>query len=150
MTRSRRSPACNRASSSSSSRRSSIRFAVGECSFGSILVAATARGVCAILLGDDPDALARDLQDRFPRAQLLGADKQFERWVAQVVAFVENPSIGLHLPLHVQGTAFQQRVWQALTEIPRGMTATYSDIARKLGTPNATRAVARATTRLDA
>lgn len=121
-----------------------IRFAVGECLLGSILVAASDLGVCSISLGDDPGALVKELQDRFPKAQLIGADKQFEQLVAKVVAFVENPSIGLHLPLHVQGTAFQQRVWQALSEIPSGKTATYSDIARKLGQPNATRAVASA------
>ncbi|HEY2589303.1 MAG TPA: bifunctional DNA-binding transcriptional regulator/O6-methylguanine-DNA methyltransferase Ada [Tepidisphaeraceae bacterium] len=121
-----------------------IRFAVGESSLGSILVAASDLGVCSISLGDDPRALVQELQDRFPNAHLVGADKLFEQWVAEVVAFVENPSIGLHLPLHVQGTAFQQRVWQALSEIPSGTTATYSDIARKLGQPSATRAVAGA------
>ena len=97
-----------------------IRFAIGECSLGSILVAASERGVCAILIGDDPDALARDLQDRFPRAHLIGGDAQFEQLVAKVVGFVEAPALGLDLPLDVRGTAFQQRVWQALREIPAG------------------------------
>ena len=97
-----------------------IRFAIGECSLGSILVAASERGVCAILIGDDPDALARDLQDRFPRAHLIGGDAQFEQLVAKVVGFVEAPALGLDLPLDVRGTAFQQRVWQALREIPVG------------------------------
>ena len=97
-----------------------IRFAIGECSLGSILVAASNLGVCAILIGDDPDALARDLQDRFPRAHLIGGDAQFEQLVAQVVGFVEAPALGLDLPLDVRGTAFQQRVWQALREIPAG------------------------------
>jgi len=121
-----------------------IRFAVGECSLGSILVAATDRGVCAILLGDDPDALARDLQDRFPNATLTGGDAAFERWVAAVVGFVEAPRIGLDLPLDVRGTAFQQRVWRALCEIPVGSTCSYADIARKVGAPKAVRAVAQA------
>ena len=121
-----------------------IRFAVGECSLGSILVAATDKGVCAILLGDDPDALVRDLQDRFPRAELIGGDEEFERLVAQVVGFVEAPGIGLDLPLDIRGTAFQRRVWQALREIPVGSTASYTDIAARLGSPNAVRAVARA------
>ncbi len=122
----------------------SIRFAVGECSLGSILVATSERGVCAILLGDDPDALARNLQDRFPRARLIGGDKEFERLVARVVGFVEAPARGLDLPLDVRGTAFQQRVWQALRAIPAGSTATYQDIARRIGAPKAARAVAQA------
>jgi AraC family transcriptional regulator of adaptative response/methylated-DNA-[protein]-cysteine methyltransferase len=121
-----------------------IRFAVGECSLGSILVAASDLGICSIAIGDDPHALVRELQDRFPKAELIGGDQQFERTVAQVLAFVENPSRGLKLPLHVQGTAFQQRVWKALREIPCGQTCTYSEIAEKLGHPNATRAVAGA------
>ncbi len=121
-----------------------IRFAVGECSLGSILVARSERGICAILLGDDPGALARDLQDRFPRAKLIGGDKGFERLVAKVVGFVEAPALGLDLPLDVRGTAFQQRVWQALRKIPAGATASYSDIAKRIGAPKSVRAVAQA------
>ncbi len=121
-----------------------IRFAIGECSLGSILVAASERGVCAILIGDDPDALARDLQDRFPRAHLIGGDAQFEQLVAKVVGFVEAPAIGLDLPLDVRGTAFQQRVWQALREIPPGRTVSYSQIAHRIGAPKAVRAVGAA------
>jgi AraC family transcriptional regulator of adaptative response/methylated-DNA-[protein]-cysteine methyltransferase len=121
-----------------------IRFAIGQCSLGAILVAASARGVCAILMGDDPDALARDLQDRFPRAELIGGDAGFERLVAKVVGFVEAPALGLDLPLDVRGTAFQQRVWQALRKIPVGRTASYSELARRIGAPQAPRAVARA------
>ena len=121
-----------------------IRFAVGECSLGSILVAASDLGICSIALGQDPDALVRELQDRFSRAKLIGGDKKFERMVARVVAFVESPSMRLELPLHVQGTAFQQRVWKALCQIPRGATCTYSELARRLGQPKATRAIAAA------
>jgi AraC family transcriptional regulator of adaptative response/methylated-DNA-[protein]-cysteine methyltransferase len=121
-----------------------IRFAIGECSLGSILVARSERGVCAILLGDDPDALARDLQDKFPRATLIGGDAGFEERVAKVVGFVEAPGLGLDLPLDVQGTAFQQRVWQALREIPAGMTASYTEIAGRIGSPKSVRAVAHA------
>lgn len=121
-----------------------IRFAIGECSLGPILVAASETGVCAILMGDDPDALARDLQDRFPRATLVGADPDFETVVAKVIGFVEAPRLGLDLPLDVRGTAFQQRVWQALTALPAGSTASYSEIARAIGAPKAVRAVARA------
>jgi AraC family transcriptional regulator, regulatory protein of adaptative response / methylated-DNA-[protein]-cysteine methyltransferase len=122
----------------------SIRFAVGECSLGSILVAATAKGICGIALGDDPDALLRDLQDRFPKARLVGGDSEFEQRVARVVGFVEAPALGLDLPLDVRGTAFQQRVWQALREIPAGATASYAQVAARIGEPKATRAVARA------
>jgi AraC family transcriptional regulator of adaptative response/methylated-DNA-[protein]-cysteine methyltransferase len=121
-----------------------IHFAVGQCSLGAVLVAATDRGVCAILLDDDPDALVRDLQDRFPHAELVGGDSRFEQLVAQVVGFVEDPAGGLNLPLDVRGTAFQQRVWQALREIPPGDTVSYTDIARRIGAPNAVRAVAQA------
>lgn len=121
-----------------------IRFAVGQCSLGAILVAASTQGICAILIGDDPDALTRDLQDRFPRAELVGGDAGFERWVAQVVGFVEQPRLGLDLPLDVRGTAFQQRVWQALQKIPVGTTATYTEIARRIGAPKSVRAVAGA------
>jgi AraC family transcriptional regulator, regulatory protein of adaptative response / methylated-DNA-[protein]-cysteine methyltransferase len=121
-----------------------IRFAIGECSLGSILVATSARGVCAISIGDDPDVLVRDLQDRFPRAKLVGGDAEFEELVAKVVGFVEAPRMGLDLPLDVRGTAFQQRVWQALTEIPVGETASYAEIAKRIGAPKSVRAVAQA------
>jgi AraC family transcriptional regulator of adaptative response/methylated-DNA-[protein]-cysteine methyltransferase len=121
-----------------------IRFAVGECSLGSILVAQSAKGVCAILLGDDPDALLRDLQDRFPRATLIGGDSRFENVVALVVGLVETPAIGLDLPLDVRGTAFQQRVWRALRAIPAGETVSYADLAAKIGSRKAARAVAQA------
>jgi AraC family transcriptional regulator, regulatory protein of adaptative response / methylated-DNA-[protein]-cysteine methyltransferase len=121
-----------------------IRFAVGECSLGSILVAKSERGVCAILLGDDPDVLARELQDQFPKANLIGGDSEFEQLVAKVVGFVESPRIGLDLPLDLRGTAFQQRVWEALRKVPAGTTASYSEIARQIGAPHAARAVAQA------
>ncbi|KEF30818.1 ADA regulatory protein [Marinobacter nitratireducens] len=121
-----------------------IRFAVGECTLGSILVAQSERGVCAILLGDEPDALVRDLQDRFPKAELIGGDRAFERMVAEVVGVVEAPGTALNLPLDIQGTVFQQRVWEALREIPVGVTVSYSDLAERIGEPKAVRAVARA------
>jgi AraC family transcriptional regulator, regulatory protein of adaptative response / methylated-DNA-[protein]-cysteine methyltransferase len=121
-----------------------IRFAIGECSLGSILVARSEKGVCAILLGDDPEALVRQLQDRFPRASLIGDDRRFEQLVSKVVGFVEEPRVGLDLPLDIRGTAFQQRVWQALRRIPIGTTASYAEIARRIGAPRAVRAVAQA------
>lgn len=121
-----------------------IRFAVGTCALGAILVAATEKGVCAIFLGDDADKLVRDLQDQFPRAELTGGDDEFDLWVAQVVGFVESPAPGLNLPLDIRGTIFQQRVWQALREIPVGSTASYTDIAMRIGSPKAVRAVAQA------
>ena len=121
-----------------------IRFAVGECSLGSILVAQSERGVCSIMMGDDPDALARELQNQFPRAKLIGGDAQFEEVVAQVVGLVEAPGIGTDLPLDVRGTAFQQRVWQALREIPAGETVSYTELAKRIGAPQSVRAVAQA------
>ena len=121
-----------------------IRFAVGQCSLGSVLVAQSAKGVCAILLGDDADVLVRDLQDRFPQAILVGGDVAFEQTVAKVIGFVEKPARGLDLPLDVRGTAFQQRVWAALRQIPIGSTVTYAEIASRVGAPNGARAVAQA------
>jgi AraC family transcriptional regulator of adaptative response/methylated-DNA-[protein]-cysteine methyltransferase len=121
-----------------------IRFAIGQCSLGAILVAATDRGVCAILLGDDPEELAHDLERRFPRANLVGADIDFEKLVAEVVGLVETPRLGTKLPLDLRGTAFQQRVWQALARIPAGETLTYSEVATAIGAPSSVRAVARA------
>jgi AraC family transcriptional regulator of adaptative response/methylated-DNA-[protein]-cysteine methyltransferase len=121
-----------------------IRFAVGECSLGTILVAATEVGVCAIEFGDDADALVRSLQDRFPRAELIGGDAAFEELVATIVGHVESPSGSLDLPLDVRGTAFQQRVWAALRAVPTGSTASYAEIARAIGCPSSARAVAQA------
>ena len=122
----------------------SIRFALGECSLGSILVAATAKGICNIALGDDPGRLLQDLEDRFPRAQLVGGDGDFEDLVARVVGLVETPAIGFDLPLDVRGTAFQQRVWQALREIPAGATVSYAQVAKRIGAAGSVRAVAQA------
>ena len=124
--------------------RETLHFAVGQSSLGAILVASSAKGVAAILLGDDPDGLLRDLQDRFPHATLVGGDAGYEERVAQVVGLVENPALGIDLPLDIRGTAFQQRVWQALRQIPPGVTLSYSDVAEQIGAPGAVRAVAGA------
>jgi AraC family transcriptional regulator of adaptative response/methylated-DNA-[protein]-cysteine methyltransferase len=124
--------------------RAEIRFATSVCTLGTILVAATEKGVCAILLGDDANTLMQELEKRFPRAMLISGDAEFERTVAQVVSFVETPRLGLDLPLDVRGTAFQQRVWQALRAIPAGSMASYREIAERIGAPKAVRAVAQA------
>jgi AraC family transcriptional regulator, regulatory protein of adaptative response / methylated-DNA-[protein]-cysteine methyltransferase len=121
-----------------------VRFAVGECSLSSILVARSEKGVCAILMGDDPDALARNLQERFTTAENTGGDARFNALIARVIAFVEAPANGHDLPLDVRGTAFQQRVWQALRKIPAGETASYAEIAARIGAPRSARAVAQA------
>lgn len=121
-----------------------IRFAVGKCSLGSILVASSDKGLCAISLGDDPKKLVEELQRRFPKARLIDGGKDFRRTLAQVVAFVEKPRIGLKLPLDIRGTAFQQRVWSALQKIPLGSTTSYSEIAKRIGAPKSVRAVAGA------
>jgi len=121
-----------------------IHFAIGECSLGSILVAQSGRGVCAVLLGDDPASLARDLQDQFPKAELIGAESGYEDVVAKVIGLIESPGVGLDLPLDIRGTAFQRRVWKALGQIPVGSTASYAEIAKKIGSPTAVRAVAQA------
>jgi AraC family transcriptional regulator, regulatory protein of adaptative response / methylated-DNA-[protein]-cysteine methyltransferase len=121
-----------------------LRFAIGQSSLGAVLVASSQKGVACILMGDDPDALARQLQDRFRNAQLVDGDAQYQALVAQVVGLIEAPNRGLDLPLDVRGTAFQQQVWQALREIPPGQTLSYADVASKIGAPKATRAVANA------
>jgi AraC family transcriptional regulator of adaptative response/methylated-DNA-[protein]-cysteine methyltransferase len=121
-----------------------IRFALGESSLGSILVAATEKGICAISLGDDPADLLRALEDRFPEAELVGGDADFEQLVATVVGLVEKPERAVDLPLDIRGTAFQQRVWKALRAIPPGKTASYAEIADDIGAPKSVRAVAGA------
>jgi AraC family transcriptional regulator of adaptative response/methylated-DNA-[protein]-cysteine methyltransferase len=121
-----------------------IHFAVGQCSLGAILVASSAIGVCSILMGDDPEALTRELQDRFPHAEIIGADERYEALIAEVVGFVDRPALGCSLPLDLRGTAFQRRVWQALREIPPGEVTTYAAIAQKMGCPKSVRAVAAA------
>ena len=121
-----------------------IRFAVGRCSLGAILVAATVRGICAISLGDEPEPLVRELEARFPHARLLGADAEFERQVALVVGLVDDPKLGTRLPLDIRGTAFQERVWSALSAVPVGTTLSYTELAKLVGAPRAVRAVARA------
>jgi AraC family transcriptional regulator of adaptative response/methylated-DNA-[protein]-cysteine methyltransferase len=121
-----------------------IFFAIGECSLGSILVAQSEKGVCSILIGDDPALLVHDLGDRFPKANLIGNESGYEELVAKIVGLIEAPGVGLDLPLDIRGTVFQQRVWKALQQIPRGSTATYTEIAEKIGMPKAVRAVAQA------
>jgi AraC family transcriptional regulator of adaptative response/methylated-DNA-[protein]-cysteine methyltransferase len=121
-----------------------VRFAIGGCSLGSILVAKSERGVCAILLGNDPTLLMQNLRDQFPKAELIADVNGFEDLVAKVVGAMEKPRAGLELPLDIQGTVFQHKVWNALQQIPVGSTATYAEIANRIGIPAATRAVAQA------
>ncbi len=123
-----------------------IRYAVGESSLGRVLVAATDRGVAAITLGDDGGPLVEDLRRRFPRAELEPADAAFSDWVAAIVRIVDEPGEAgkLGLPLDIRGTAFQRRVWEILRAIPPGETASYAEVARRLGNPAAVRAVAGA------
>jgi AraC family transcriptional regulator of adaptative response/methylated-DNA-[protein]-cysteine methyltransferase len=121
-----------------------LRFAIGQSSLGAILVASSEKGVAAILIDDDPEALIRDLQDRFPNATLIGGDSAYEMLVARVVGMVESPGVAIDLPLDVRGTAFQQRVWTALRDIPAGSTTSYAGVAKAIGAPKAVRAVAGA------
>jgi AraC family transcriptional regulator, regulatory protein of adaptative response / methylated-DNA-[protein]-cysteine methyltransferase len=121
-----------------------IRFALGECSLGSFLVAASERGVCAIALGDAPEPLLEELTQQFPRAELVGGDRAFERLVARVVGLLERPHRPPELPLDIRGTAFQERVWQALRRVGPGSTLSYAKLAERIGQPSAVRAVARA------
>jgi AraC family transcriptional regulator, regulatory protein of adaptative response / methylated-DNA-[protein]-cysteine methyltransferase len=121
-----------------------IHFATGQCSLGAILIAQSGRGICAILIGDDPKQLVQDLQEQFPKANLIGETHGYEDLLAKVVGFMERPGVGLDLSLDIRGTAFQQRVWNALCQIPVGATATYREIAKRIGAPKAFRAVAQA------
>lgn len=125
-------------------RRADLHFAIGQSALGAVLVAASAKGIAAILLGDDPKTLVHDLETRFPNANLIGGDRDFEDIVAKVVALVETPALGLNLPLDIRGTAFQHRVWQALRQIPPGTTVSYTELAERIGNPSAVRAVASA------
>lgn len=122
----------------------SIHFATGVCSLGPLLVAQSHLGICAILLGNDPDTLLENLKVQFPKAILMRGDQAYESLVQQVIEFVDAPAIGLNLPLDIRGTAFQERVWKVFLEIPAGTTVTYAEIARRIGRPGAARAVAQA------
>lgn len=121
-----------------------IRFAVGQSRLGAILVARSEKGVCAVFLGDDPDALVRDLQDSFPKAELVGGDAAFEATLARVAGVIEAPETPLDLPLDIRGTVFQQKVWAALQTIPAGTRVSYAELAERVGLPAAVRAVASA------
>lgn len=121
-----------------------VRFAVGQTSLGEVLVAQTEVGVCAILLGDDPEQLVHDLEQQFPQANLLGSDPILDSRVAMVVGMIDMASYAVDLPLDIRGTAFQKMIWEALRQLPRGTTATYQQIAEAVGMPQAVRAVARA------
>jgi AraC family transcriptional regulator of adaptative response/methylated-DNA-[protein]-cysteine methyltransferase len=121
-----------------------LRVAVARCTLGAVLVASTDKGVAAIEFGDDPGELKRILTERFPRAHLIEGDSSFEHHVAEIVALIEQPAKGFDLPLDIRGTAFQQRVWQALRDIPPGQTFSYAEVAARIGSPSAVRAVARA------
>ncbi len=121
-----------------------IRFVIKASWLGPMLVAATAKGICAIAFGDTPEVLTVHLQNQFPYAEFRENDPTFADWVERVLAFVETPQQGLNLPLDIQGTAFQQLVWKALQEVPAGSTASYGDIAQAIGNHKAFRAVARA------
>lgn len=121
-----------------------IHFAIAECSLGPLLVAATERGLCAILMGEEPETLIEDLGQRFPAAHLVTADENFERIVALVVGLAEHPRSPAELPLDIRGTAFQQRVWAELRKVPAGQTCSYAELASRIGSPSASRAVAQA------
>ena len=121
-----------------------LRWRVGSCALGAVLVAASERGVCAILLGETAETLVDDLKKRFPKAELIRGDATFETLLAQVLRFIESPGIDLDVPLDVSGTAFQQRVWQVLQKIPVGNTRSYNEIAKEMGAPKSARAVAGA------
>ncbi|MHB1186641.1 bifunctional DNA-binding transcriptional regulator/O6-methylguanine-DNA methyltransferase Ada [Thiobacillus sp.] len=121
-----------------------IRHAVEPCTLGWVIVAATRKGICAIEFGESAQVLEDRIRARFPQAQFEPSDAEFRQWIAQVLRYIEQPRGVLDLPLDVQGTVFQRRVWQALQAIPAGQTASYAEIAGRIGQPRAFRAVAHA------
>ncbi len=125
-------------------RREQMQVTIGETSLGSVLVAQSANGLIAVLLGDDRDVLRRDLESRFPDAVLTESDAAFDERTAEVIRFVDSPAHVLNAPLDMHGSEFQRKVWKALREIPAGKTASYADVANSIGRPTSARAVATA------
>ncbi len=121
-----------------------IEYMMGLCHYGSILVACSLKGLCAVFLGDHPSRLLKELRRQFPKADLVGGDDEFEKLLVKVITFVEAPDKKLKIPLDIRGTAFQQRVWDALIKIPYGKTSNYKEVAMRIGAPKAIRAVAQA------
>ncbi len=121
-----------------------IAYGTARCFLGWVVVARTERGICAIEFGDSPEALTESLKRRFPQAKLTSAGEDFAAALEKVIAFLDRPAAGLDVPLDIQGTAFQQQVWQALRQIPAGQTASYKQVAQAMGRPKAARAVAQA------
>jgi AraC family transcriptional regulator, regulatory protein of adaptative response / methylated-DNA-[protein]-cysteine methyltransferase len=124
--------------------REQLRYSIGVCALGTLLVASSAKGIAAISIGGNPEILKLDIQARFPEVDLVEGDAAHLALTVQVARFVEAPQTGLDLPLDIRGTAFQQKVWRALREIPTGATASYTEIAAKIDAPSAVRAVASA------
>lgn len=131
-------------SSFSSRQTSTIDFAVGQCQFGTVLVAQDQKGICALFLGDGPEPLIQQLRDEFPQAQLSQTQQALEPLVNKAVSVIQEPQLGVELPLHIQGSDFQKKVWKALLRIPVGQTVSYSELAESIGSPKASRAVASA------
>ena len=121
-----------------------IRYALRRTKLGWLLLAATDRGVCTVAFGDDPEALEEDLRRRFARAERIEKDAGLESWLARITAFLEDPTTPLDLPLDIRGTAFREKVWRALREIPPGQTVDYGELAKRIGAPRAVRAVGAA------
>lgn len=121
-----------------------IGYTLADSPIGKVLVAATERGVSAVYFGEEDKKLLHELREEYPRAEIAPATEPFSAWVQAIVRHLEGKQPRLDLPLDVQATAFQRRVWQELQRIPYGATRTYSQIARALGRPRAVRAVARA------
>lgn len=121
-----------------------IHYAVGRCSLGLLLVAESAKGLCAVLLGDEEPAMVADLRSRFPHAAVTAATGDMPDMLAAVVKLIETPGTPINVTLDPRGTSFQRRVWQALRDIPAGKTASYAEIARRVGAPGSARPVAQA------
>ena len=121
-----------------------IRRTTVDSSLGVLLVAATAKGLCYVALGDTEDEVEEALRTAYPEAEFTAGDAELEGWTQQVLSIIEEPGQPVDVPLDVEGTAFQQKVWRALQEIPLGTTVSYGELAQKIGAPKAARAVGHA------
>jgi AraC family transcriptional regulator of adaptative response/methylated-DNA-[protein]-cysteine methyltransferase len=125
-------------------RKTALHYAIGNCPLGRILAAHSLVGLCAVILGDEPEALPGELQARFPQAELIPVDPVGDEYLRRVISLIDAPQAAVEIALDIPGTAFQQRVWAALRQVPPGQTATYGEIARQIGAPGAARAVGAA------
>ena len=121
-----------------------IEYMIGLCRYGSILLATSMQGICAVFLDDHPDHLFVELRQQFPEAEFIAGDEEFEKLLVEVINYIESPKDVANFTLDLRGSTFQRNVWAALVEIPYGETCTYTELALRIGAPTSIRAVAQA------